>query len=212
MKQTIAAFALLIAAQSHAQTDLRPINTKIERVQYRGVDAVRLVPLEKEPRTAGQMLALLPSTMKDGTIELRLSGAPRPDAPPDSRGFIGVAFHVQADAAKYECFYLRPENARADDQLRRNHTAQYISHPDFPWHMLRKNHPGVYESYTDMDPRGWTKVKIVVRGTSARLYINDAAQPALIVNDLKLGGAGGGVALWSHTTTDAYFADFSVTR
>jgi hypothetical protein len=36
---------------------------------------------------------------------------------------------VAADPSKYECFYVRPSNGRADDQLRRNHSAQYISMP-----------------------------------------------------------------------------------
>ena len=54
--------------------------------------------------------------------------------------------------------------------------------------------------------------KIVVSGTKAKLYVNGAAQPALIVNDLKLGDSQGAIALWSHTSTDGYFTDLRVAQ
>jgi hypothetical protein len=57
-----------------------------------------------------------------------------------------------------------------------------------------------------METGAWTKMKIVVSGTTAKLYVNGAAQPCLIVNDLKHGGGPGRVALWAHVDTDAYFS------
>jgi hypothetical protein len=50
----------------------------------------------------------------------------------------------------FECFYLRPTNGRADDQVRRNHSVQYISFRGFPWYRLES--PEKYESYTDLVP------------------------------------------------------------
>lgn len=66
-----------------------------------------------------------------------MTGEPSPTAKSTApRGFVGVAFRVNLDASKdapkYECFYLRPTNGRADDQVRRNHSTQYISYPAFP--------------------------------------------------------------------------------
>ena len=66
--------------------------------------------------------------------------------------------------------------------MRRNHSVQYISFPDFPWQLLRKEFPEKYESYVDLLPGEWTKVKIEVRGDRARLYVNGAQQPNLLVN------------------------------
>jgi hypothetical protein len=126
------------------------------------------------------------------------------------RGFVGIAFRVQPDGAAFECFYLRPTNGRANDQLRRNHATQYISHPDEPWHKLREEHPGVYESYADMLPGEWTKIKIVVSGASAQLYVGGAEQPCLIVNDLKLGETSGAIALWIGFGTEAHFSEIRV--
>ena len=54
---------------------------------------------------------------------------------------------------------------------------QYISDPDFPWQKLRSETPSRYESYVDLVPGEWTKVRIEVHGTRALLYVHDAAQP-----------------------------------
>jgi hypothetical protein len=149
------------------------------------------------------------SEFKDGVIEVDLAGAPSAGAFEGARGFVGIAFHTGTD--KYEAFYLRPTNGRADDQLRRNHSAQYIAEPEWPWERLRKEAPGVYESYVDLQPGVWTKMKIVVAGKKASLYVNGAEQPCLIVNDMK-GPGQGAVALWVGPGTDAHFANLKVSR
>ena len=59
-------------------------------------------------------------------------------------------------------FLLRPTNGRAEDQPRRNHSTQYVSEPDFPWQRLRQENPGVYETYTDLQPGVWTKINRAV--------------------------------------------------
>ena len=118
---------------------------------------------------------------------------------------------IQADPSRYEAFYIRPTNGRADDQLRRNHATQYIGMPDFPWHKLRKEQPGVYESYADLVAGEWTRLRVEVDSGRARLFVNGAEQPALIVKDLKLGpNARGGVALWVGPGTEGYFANVRV--
>jgi hypothetical protein len=147
----------------------------------------------------------------DGVIEAEIAGAPAPDAPEGARGFVGIAFRVQNDAKTYDAFYLRPTNGRAEDQERRNHAAQYISHPDWPWFRLRKETPSKYESYVDLMPGAWTKVRIDVRGQRAQLYVHDQKQPTLIVNDVKTGAQGkGGVGLWIDRGTVAHFRNLTV--
>jgi hypothetical protein len=109
-------------------------------------------------------------------------------------------------------YFLRPKNGRSEDQLQRNHSAQYISAPDFPWQKLRNDSPGKYESYVDLVPGAWTKVKIQFSGTNARLYVNGSEQPVLIVHDLKLPAEAGAVALWVGPGTIAYFSGLSLSR
>ena len=178
-------------------------NVVAEAKEHEGRRAVRII---EAPGAEGETIALLPdSDFGDGEIEVELAGRPAGGAPEGSRGFVGIAFRVDPASLAYECFYLRPTNGRAEDQLRRNHSTQYVSHPDFPWHRLRKEQPGVYESYVDLEPGAWTRVRIVVSGTSARLFVHGAEQPALVVNDLKRGRTRGAVALWIGQGTEAFF-------
>ncbi len=158
-----------------------------------------------------QLAAIDGLEFANGVIEAEIVGAPAPGAFEGARGFVGIAFRLQNDMKAYDAFYLRPTNGRADDQERRNHAAQYVSHPDWPWFRLRKETPSKYESYVDLMPGVWTNVKIEVRGERARLYVHGQEQPTLIVNDLKSGAQGkGGVGLWVGPGTIAHFRSLSV--
>lgn len=177
-------------------------------------DALRqLETMTPEQRARFEPLAVIEGVaFSSGVIEAEIAGAPAPGAGEGARGFVGIAFRLQSDMRTYDAFYLRPTNGRAEDQERRNHTTQYISHPDWTWFRMRQETPSRYESYADLQSGVWTKVRIEVRGDRARLYINDHAQPALIVNDVKSGAsARGGVALWIGPGTIAHFRNLVVT-
>ena len=217
MSPLLLAALLLTSASSASATgrslpldSLILVGARAETVVHRGQRAIHLQSRIGHEADDDSMLAIVPnSDFQDGTIALDVSGAPIPQVP-NARGFIGVAFRVTRSDS-FECFYIRPTNARADDQLRRNHTVQYTSSPDFPWQRLRQESPSGYESYADMEPGVWVHLRVEVDGTKARLFINGAKQPTLIVNDLKLGDTHGAIALWSHTYTDGYFANLRVT-
>lgn len=152
-------------------------------------------------------------TFRDGTIEVKVLSKLLPNAPAFARGFIGVAFRINENNSTFECIYIRPTNARADDQVRRNHSIQYFSFPDYKFDRLRKESPEKYESYTDMALNEWIKMKIVVKGSEAKLFLNDNNEPSLIVNDLKLGpDESGAIGLFVDIGTDAYFTDLKVTK
>ncbi len=149
---------------------------------------------------------------KDGIIEVNVLSRLLPTASPTDRGFIGLAFRINDNNSKFECIYIRPTNGRADDQLRRNHSIQYFSFPDYKFQRLRKESPEMYESYADMGLNEWTKMKIIVKGNQAKLFLNNNKQPSLIVNDLKHGAdASGAIGFFVDVGTEGYFSDLKVT-
>jgi hypothetical protein len=188
------------------------VNTTVTPVTFKGRRAVRVVETQPGADPAPGTLALVAgSRFRNGAIELALAGEPGPGAPESARGFIGLAFRIQPDAARYEYLYLRMTNGRADDQVRRNHSVQYASHPEWHWPRMRKEFPEKYESYVDLQPSVWTKVRVEVDGARARLFVHGAEQPTLVVNDLKQAEADGGIALWIDNHTVGHFADLIVT-
>jgi hypothetical protein len=202
----LAFWAVLSLASGQTLDQLQLHKVRATAAEYRGNIAIHVT---QEPGEQGEdTLAIVSRTeLQGGVIEVDVASAPAPGAFGDARGFIGVAFRVQPDAARFELLYLRPTNGRAEDQLRRNHSTQYVSFPDWPWQRTRQETPGLYESYADLEPGVCTKVKIVLAGGKARLYVHGAGQPCLIVNDLKLPPAKGAIGLWAGPGTDGYFAN-----
>lgn len=163
--------------------------------------------------TVEQLAVINGLEFDDGTISAEIAGDVLPGVFPGARGFVGIAFRVQPDRRTYDAFYLRPTNGRADDQIRRNHSTQYISHPAWTWFRLREEFPSKYEAYVDLVPGTWTAVRIEVHGTQARLYVHGMAQPTLIVDDLKTGLQGkGAVALWLDIGTVAHFRNLTISK
>ena len=188
-------------------------NVKAESATYLGRRGMRITDAAPEGLDDGGRFAVVPGTsFQDGTIEVNLSGDTAPNAPENLRGFVGIAFRVTPDRSHFECFYLRPKNGRSQDQLQRNHSAQYISMPGFGWQKLRLESPGKYESYVDVVPGQWTQVRIQVAGSRAALYVHGAAQPTLVVNDLKQSPVTGAIALWVGVGTIAHFSGLRVAR
>ncbi len=182
-------------------------DVKAEAANYEGKPAVRVDALPNAANGASYAI-LKGSRFHNGTIEVELAGKPAANAGPGARGFIGIAFRVQGN--RFEYIYLRPTNGRADDQIRRNHSTQYAAYPVFDFDRLRKESPGKYESYVDLEPGAWTKYQIVIDGTKARLFVHGAAQPCLIVDDMKLGDSEGAVALFVGPGTEGYFANLKI--
>ena len=120
-----------------------------DQATYQGRSAIRLLEADKSRNNLG--LAVVPGpTFRDGRLEIEVAGRRGQYAVPDDRGFIGLAFRVSPDLSRFEYIYLRPDNGRVDDQVRRNHATQYTSHPDFPFSRMRKEFPEKYESYVDL--------------------------------------------------------------
>ena len=193
-------------------TNFRPVNTFINTGKIEGKDTIQVT---KDPKVTdvdeATFARLVESDFRNGIIEVKVLSKLLKDAPDFARGFIGIAFRIDVSNSKFECIYIRPTNGRAEDQLRRNHSTQYFSYPDFKFDRLRKESPEKYESYADMGLNEWITIKIEVKDEKAKLYLNGQEHPVLIVNDLKHGaGASGGIGLWVEVGTEGHFSDLKV--
>lgn len=150
---------------------------------------------------------------KDGIIEVKVLSRLLKNAPEFARGFIGIAFRINESNTEFECIYIRPTNGRAEDQVRRNHSIQYFSYPDYKFERLRKESPEKYESYADMGLDEWITLRIEVKGSQSKLFVNNNTQPSLVVYDLKHGsGREGAIGLWVDIGTEGYFKDVKITN
>jgi len=216
---TLVAFSFISPGLFAQTIGFEKSNLEANRV-YMSIEKMNNKKVVKVVKDSSQRGADLPTFVKikdidfkDGAIEVKVLSRLLKTAPASARGFIGVAFHIDEQNSKFEGIYLRPTNGRAEDQLRRNHSIQYFSYPDYDFDRLRKEAEGVYESYADMGLNEWITMRIEVRGKQAKLFLNDNKQPSLIVNDLKLGdNVSGAIGLWVDGGTEGYFKDLKITK
>lgn len=211
---------MLIVSNLNAQT-IRLDTGRLEAVQVfmsveklMGSEVVKVIKdstvKEVDEPTFVKIKAL---DFSNGIIEVKVLSRLLKNASETARGFIGLAFRINDDNTKFENIYIRPTNGRANDQVRRNHSIQYFSYPEFKFDRLRKESPERYESYADMELNRWITMRIEVNGTQAKLFLDNNKQPSLIVNDLKHGAnASGAIALWVDVGTEGYFKELKITK
>ncbi|MBL9204856.1 MAG: hypothetical protein JNN01_07210 [Opitutaceae bacterium] len=195
-----------------AKVPLKPVQVSVSHAVILGRNAVRVTKDPGITKVDEATFAWVGGTnFKDGIIEIDVLARLLADAPDWARGFIGIAFRINDASSRFESFYVRPTNGRADDQLRRNRSTQYFSYPDYKFDRLRKESPGQYEAYADMGLNEWITIKIVVQGAQAKMYLNGKDQPVLVVNDLKHGpDSTGAIGLWVDVGTEGYFSNLRV--
>jgi len=155
---------------------------------------------------AGDGVAYLPEIeFINGAIESDVKGK---DV--QQQSFVGVAFHG-VDGTTYDAIYFRPFNFRTEDPARRVRAVQYISHPGHPWQKLRTEQPGKYEKAVNPvpDPNGWFHARVVVASPKVSVFVNDAKEPCLVVNQLS-DRKKGWVGLWVGNTSGGDFANFKI--
>ncbi len=173
--------------------------TIAEDVQKRGIY------IDEKP---GQGVAWLPSfEMGDGVIEVDVMGRNEP-----GRSFVGLAFHG-VNAQHYEAVYLRPFNFRAESEVSRSHSVQYVLVPSHEWRRLRTEHPGQYEAAIGSPPApdAWVHLRLELDGSTVRVFIDRASEPALVVD--RIGAVERGwIGLWVGNPSDGMFANLKVSQ
>lgn len=146
---------------------------------------------------------LLPEVMEDGLIEVDLCGDLLPDAPDYARGFIGLAYRVQADLSAYESIYLRPTNGPAAPP-RATRAVQYYAYPDHPFDVLRETEPNRYEAAADIAPGRWSRLSVALQGKHFTAHVDGVL---VLQGEGKLPERPGRVGLWVDIGTKGLFSN-----
>src|SRR5260221_3893536 len=149
---------------------LQLFNRKLESITDNEQKAVRF------SETEGDGVAWLEGVnFTNGIIELDIK-----DKDVLQQSFVGVAFHGK-DEKTLDAVYFRPFNFQSTDSVRHVHAVQCVSHPDFPWNVLRETQTGEYEKAiaSAPDPNEWFHAKIVVDYLYVMVYVNNSADPCL---------------------------------
>ena len=216
-------YTILVNAQrvKFDNYNLELINTKYELLK---IDKASVLKLERDLKACPfdekniessvdlpTFAKLINTDIRNGVFEVKIMSRIMENSPfPQARGFIGIAFRIDSNN-HFECIYLRPANGRAEDQLRRNHTIQYVAYPGYHFSRLRKDANGIYETYADVGLEEWIDLKIEFVDKKAKLFINNQRSPSFIVNEMLGKTISGSIGLWVEVGTIGYFKDLKVT-
>jgi len=126
------------------------------------------------------------------------------------RSFVGIAFRG-VDEKTYDGIYFRQFNFKSDNPTRKSHSVQYISHPEYSWSRLRKEHPEKYENPVNPvpEPNSFFHIKIVIDNPKVSVYVNNSKNPCLVVEELT-NRKGGWVGLWVGNNSDGTFSNLKI--
>ena len=207
-----ATFVILFSvAPSRAQTaamtipldsteGLKLVNAKVESVSYKSRKAIRVTDDAPEGTSDdGRFVVVTSSQFQDGLIEVDVAGD-RIAIAAETNADLSVShfdwftmvhllrlstFAPLTGALRTSCnAIIRLSTSPLVQRVRRRVWLRERGSWNPLWNRLRQESPGKYETYVDLVPGEWTKMKIEVKGYTARLYVNDAREPTLIVNRL----------------------------
>lgn len=112
------------------------------------------------------------------------------------RGFVGVLFRHQDDD-NHELFYIRPHKSRLPDAVQYTPAINGLT----AWQLYSED----YTAAAEMPHDRWVHLRVEFTGREARIHIDGADEPALVV-DLKGDFGAGAVGLWGRNV--AHFANF----
>jgi hypothetical protein len=155
---------------------------------------------------------LIPTKLKNGTIEVDILGRLNGKGLPDARAFVGLAYRVVDSDARFESVYLRPLNGRKTNppSPRDKRAIQYFAYPDWKFDRLRKEYPdGHYESGADIAGDEWITLKLDIEEGRIKVSINGKEELAL--TDTRAAPVAGGIGLWVGRGTAGHFANLRIT-
>ena len=159
-------------------------------VNYKGKKALHIAGRE-------QTYVYLPVDFGDGVIEVDIAG--------DTMS--GIGFRGRENGTRVEKPYFRPQMANTE---RANMTVQYsvMGREDGHWRTLSDSSPGTYQAAANIKKGEWFHAKLVIKGDTLKMYIDDAPEPVLVVDPLLDGESRGSIGVWGW---ESYFANFKYT-
>jgi hypothetical protein len=128
----------------------------------------------------------------DGIIEVDISVSPK-------KSLTGISFRGDQEQT-CENIYLRVPLSGRDDAIQ---YAPFFHNEDY-WQLYPEHQAKYVYPQT-----GWVHMKIMVKGNTARLFINEDTVPALVVNHLRTANRSGKIGLWC--LSEQSFSNFSYT-
>lgn len=196
------------------EENFQAVHTIVENIEWERKEVLKVIKSEKIMEFDENTYAkLTDSSFHNGIIEVKMLSRLLPDAPDFARGFIGIAYRINADDTKFESFYVRPTNGRfCNDPIRKAHGCQYFSYPQYTFSYFREHNMPKYEAPIDVSLDEWMMLKAIIKDEHAEFYINDMSTPILVVNDMKHGKSlTGSVGLFVDIGTEAFFKDLKIT-
>lgn len=182
-------FALPVLAQTVPFDSIRwEIDAKESRVEeYLGRQSLFL---------KGGLALVKDAKFLNGVIEFDIAFS-------EARTFVGAIWRVQ-DQQNYEEFYFRPHQSGNPD------ANQYtpVFNGNAGWQLYYGEDFAAPVRYRFNE---WMRVKIVVAGSQAEVYIMDMDTPALFIPELKREPASGQIGLSAGNFNPAHYSNFSFT-
>jgi hypothetical protein len=206
------------AATLGTALDISPHDVQVRRAQFKNQAAVAVeLSTDAQKRALngggnGPTIAILNNEFANGVIEVDVAGSMNGKGSPDSRAFVGVAFHVAANAKTFEAVYLRMSNGTKNNPSppppRNLRAVQYVAHPDFHFDVSRQQFPEKYEKAAPVALDTWHRLRLDIAGSRLRAEIDGVG--VLLVDDLRFANHRGAIGLFVDDGTTGYFANLSV--
>jgi len=119
-------------------------------------------------------------SFNSGTILFDIKGENRPGG-----SFVGIAFNIENDTI-YEAIYFRPFNFESPEKIRREHSIQYVSSPEYFWRKLREENTGEFEAeyFDPPSPDDWFSISLTVE--TDKVIVKDADSGKLLMQSRRL--------------------------
>ena len=137
------------------------------------------------------------ANFKDGIIEADLAWTGK------QNGFVGIAFRIK-DAHHYQVVYFRPESTGTINAI------QYMPEKkaEFNWWDYEADK---YQAKATLPLHDWFHVKLVVKGNSVTVYLNNESKPAMVYTTMDSSLQSGSVGYWLGNSEAGAFKNLAVT-